>query len=45
MKTKIKKIPVRDFNKAMDLFAESCRSDRFYRSAFHEDDCFSTIKQ
>lgn len=45
MKTKIKKIPVRDFNKVMDLFAESCRSDRFYRSVFHEDDCFSTIKQ
>lgn len=45
MKTKIKDVTGKDFNKALELYAETCHKDKFYCRLFKTDDCYSDIKK
>ena len=45
MKTKVKEITGKDFNKALELYAETCHEDKFYCRLFKTDDCYSDIKK
>lgn len=45
MRTKIRKLTGQDYNRAIELYAETCHKDRFYCKLFKTDDCYSDIKK